>query len=93
MVGEGVGRWGRGSILRHPPCPAQEPLCLPWGQGGLAHRVCIFRSITGLMGEAQTEMVSHVPILWQARAPGLRGKGGHGAIVLTLGTVRKQAPQ
>lgn len=79
---------GEGSILRYPTLPrAQEPLPVPRGQGGLAHRGLHLPSIMGLMG-AQAEMVSHVPFLWQARAPGVRGKGGHGAIVLTLGTVK-----
>lgn len=64
---------GEGSILRYPPLPrAQEPLCLcPEAREVWLTGVCIFLSITGLMGGAQTEMVSHVPFLWQARAPGL----------------------
>lgn len=78
---------GEGSVLHTRLCLGPEAR-EAWLTG-----VCIFLSTVGLMGEARTELVSHVPFLWQASAPGLRRKGGHGAIVLTLGTVRKQAPQ
>lgn len=72
------------------PCPGLRSLCLgPEAREAGLTGVRIFLSIKA----DGRSSVSHVPFLWQARAPGLRGKGGHGAIVLTLGTVRKQAPQ
>lgn len=69
------------------PCPGLRSLCL-----GPEDRLTGVRIFLSIKADGRSS-VSHVPFLWQARAPGLRGKGGHGAIVLTLGTVRKQAPQ